>query len=81
MIKANYICTGNLSSPEEKDAISQKEFFFCLTAKVCPERRLRQHPECLPSISVRLFSESISPTIWRITHLFSERYVVTRLLE
>ena len=52
MIKANYICTGNLSSPEEKDAISQKEFFFCLTAKVCPERRLRQHPECLPSISV-----------------------------
>lgn len=26
--------------------------FFCSTAKVCPERRLRQHPECLPSISV-----------------------------
>lgn len=27
VIKANYICTGHLSSPEEKDAISQKEIF------------------------------------------------------
>ncbi len=27
VIKANFICTGNLSSPQAKDAISQKEIF------------------------------------------------------
>ena len=27
MAKANYICTGNLSSPEDKEEISQKEIF------------------------------------------------------